>query len=244
VPKLPFLQLFVDDWLAEERLRICSLAARGLWIDMLCLMHKNTRRGFLGQANGQPMTAEQLSRLTGCSPAEVAHLSQELLTAGVASANEQGMVFSRRMVRDEEIRQVRQSAGKKGAEATNRLPRQKSGKPPGKPLEYGSGSELKTDNDSVLNSAETPEQLGALWCFFAQSARALGSDERDGNAAMYFAELHRNGLAIEAMRLEIVSDKRKRTEKLWDFEKRMSPKPNGKPSVFTGLAEFLERGDQ
>lgn len=106
-----------------------------------------------------------------------------------------------------------------------------------------SESELKTDNDSVLNSAKTPEELGGLWCFIAMSARALGSDERDGGAALYLGEMHRQGLSIEAMRLEILSKDRKRTEKLWDFEKRMLPKKGGKAkvSLFTGLDKFSGR---
>ena len=41
--KLPWFKFWADKWLSDERLRSCSLAARGLWADMISLMHKNER---------------------------------------------------------------------------------------------------------------------------------------------------------------------------------------------------------
>src|SRR4051812_48074684 len=105
--KQPYFPWFPDDWLSDEKLRLCSLAARGLWIDLLSLMHKCDRRGYLQQANGQPYSKEQIARIAGCSAEEAAHLLRELISSGAASANERGVIFSRRMVRDEHIRQVR-----------------------------------------------------------------------------------------------------------------------------------------
>lgn len=115
--KPPYFPFFPDDWMSDEKLRLCSLAARGLWIDLLSLMHKCDRRGYLQQANGQPYSQEQIARITGCSPEEAAHLLRELISSGVASANEHGVIFNRRMVRDESIRQARSYAGKCSAEA-------------------------------------------------------------------------------------------------------------------------------
>src|SRR5260370_26598637 len=112
--KLPYFPFYPDDWLSDEKARLCSIAARGLWIDMLCLMHKCDRRGYLQQANGKPLTLEQLSRITsGCSTEEVGNLLQELITSGAASVNEHGVIFSRRMVRDEQLRVIRSEAARK-----------------------------------------------------------------------------------------------------------------------------------
>ncbi len=133
--KLPYLQFFPDDWLSDEKLRLCSLAARGLWIDLLSLMHKQDRRGYLQQVSGQPLSPEQISRLTGCSVEEVSPLLRELINSGAASVSSDGVIYSRRMVRDEEIRLIRAEAGSKGGKkkaATNSLlrqnPKQKSSK--------------------------------------------------------------------------------------------------------------------
>lgn len=112
-----------SSWLSDENLRACSPGARALWIDLLCLMHKNGRRGYL-QMNGRPLTLDQLARATGNSTAEVSHHMRELSDSGVTSATEQGIIYSRRMVREQELRKVRSEAGKAGGRRTGRLLKQ------------------------------------------------------------------------------------------------------------------------
>ena len=111
--KLPWFAWYADDWLSDEKLRTCSPGARGLWVDMLSLMHKNDRRGYL-QINGKPATPQQLARMTGCSVEEVSRLLAELVDAGVPSVTEDGILYSRKMVRDESKRQKCSEAGRRG----------------------------------------------------------------------------------------------------------------------------------
>lgn len=120
MPRLAFLQFYPNDWLAEPSIRSCSLAARGLWIDMLSLMHLSPRRGYLLAVNGKPHTHEQIARLTGCSSDDVSLLLAELQSSGCFSCTSDGTIYSRRMVRDEEIRQVRSDAGRKGGEISGK----------------------------------------------------------------------------------------------------------------------------
>jgi hypothetical protein len=112
--RLAFLQFYPNDWLADPAVRACSVAARGLWMDMLSLMHLSARRGYLLAASGTPLTPEQLARLTGCSAEEVSRLLAELQSSGVFSCTDDGTIFSRRMVRDEGKREKCSSAGRKG----------------------------------------------------------------------------------------------------------------------------------
>lgn len=112
--KLPSLQFYPGDWLKDPAVRSVSLSARGLWVDMLCLMHESVRRGFLQHATGKPITREQLARMTGCSTEEVSHLLQELEDSGVFSRTEHGIIYNRRMVRDEQKRSLCSEAGKRG----------------------------------------------------------------------------------------------------------------------------------
>ncbi len=112
--RLPWLQFYPNDWLADPAVRSCSVAARGLWMDMLSLMHLSARRGYLLAATGTPLTPEQLARLTGCSAEEVSRLLAELRTSGVFSCTDDGVIFSRRMVRDESKREKCADAGRKG----------------------------------------------------------------------------------------------------------------------------------
>jgi hypothetical protein len=113
--KQPWFAFYPDDHLSDERLVLCSLAAQGLWARLLCLMHKNDRRGYLCVGDS-PLTPEQLARASasGCSAEEVTRLLTELLHSGVASVSDTGVVYSRRMVREERKRRLCSEAGRKG----------------------------------------------------------------------------------------------------------------------------------
>lgn len=80
-----------------------SLAARGLWIDMLCYMRQGQPVGHLTHRDGRPITPEQLARMVGESPKAVRILLLELENAGVPGKAENGGYTSRRMLRDEEV---------------------------------------------------------------------------------------------------------------------------------------------
>ena len=114
IMKLPSFQFYPGDWMKDPSLRSVSLEARGLWIDMLCLLFESGRRGYLQHRTGKPVTEEQLARMTGCSAEQVSPLLRELEDSGVFSRTEHGTVYSRRMVKDEQVRQARIAAGKQG----------------------------------------------------------------------------------------------------------------------------------
>ncbi len=97
---MPFCKFFPRDWLSDFQLRGCSLAARGLWADMLCLMAMSDRRGYL-EENRKPMLPAQLARRIGAKLAEVKRLLAMLEQAGVFSRDDKGVIYSRRMVDDE-----------------------------------------------------------------------------------------------------------------------------------------------
>ncbi len=97
----PWLKFFPADWRADPALRMCSLASRGLWMEMLCVMHEATPRGYL-VVNGKPMQERQIASLAGCTLDEVTDHLNELIDAGVCSTDEAGVIICRRMVRETE----------------------------------------------------------------------------------------------------------------------------------------------
>lgn len=106
----PWMKFYPSDWRADPALRMCSLAARGLWMEMLCVMHENC--GYLS-INGNPVTVLQLTNLAGGG--EVIELLAELEGAGVFSRHEQGgAIYSRRMLRDIEKAGRDKANGKRG----------------------------------------------------------------------------------------------------------------------------------
>jgi hypothetical protein len=87
---------------------------RGLWFQMLCHMHESEERGKL-VLNGQAIPDESLAQLRGLPKQELELCLTRLLHFGVASREEEtGIIYSRRMVRDECVRQEKVTAGSKG----------------------------------------------------------------------------------------------------------------------------------
>jgi hypothetical protein len=112
--KLVWFQFFGGDWLQDRGVRMIDLEARGLWIDMLCVMSQCSRRGYLEHAPGRPLTTEQLARIVGASPKIIAKLIAAMEQVNIFSRDAAGTIYSRRMVRDEQKRLLCSAAGKKG----------------------------------------------------------------------------------------------------------------------------------
>jgi hypothetical protein len=111
--KRPAFQFYPSDWRSDTALQSCSLPARGLWIECMCLMHESERYGYL-QVGGKALTNQKLARLVGEDSANVEALISELEEAGVFSRDENGVIYSRRMVNDERIRNAHANCGKFG----------------------------------------------------------------------------------------------------------------------------------
>lgn len=111
--KRPAFQFYPGDWLNDAALRMVSVGARGLWIEMICLMHQGEPYGHL-KVNDKVITEVQLTRMVGASHEEVKTWLAELGDAGVMSLTDGGCIYSRRMVRDEELRAIRADGGKQG----------------------------------------------------------------------------------------------------------------------------------
>lgn len=108
-----WLKFYPKDWNGDHQLRMCSLAARGLWASFLEPMHMAVPYGHL-LINGKPPTVTDLAVIASCRPREVEYCLKELVDRGVASVRDDGVVYSRRMVRDAERLTKRRSNGAKG----------------------------------------------------------------------------------------------------------------------------------
>lgn len=112
--RLPAMQFYPADWQSDPGIRALGFFDRGVWFEMLCVMHFSSERGVL-LLNARPMTDDEIARSIGLDKQILTSTLTTLLTSGVASRRESdGAIFSRRMVRDEHIRQERIKAGKSG----------------------------------------------------------------------------------------------------------------------------------
>jgi hypothetical protein len=151
--KRPSFQFYPADWRKDPALSACSLAARGLWIELMCIAHESEDYGYL-TLNGNAMSDVQIARIVGEIPKYINSLLSELEEAGVFSRDERGAIFSRRMVKDENIRNVRAQSGRLGGnpnlvkQKVNRLDKQ-NGKQKTTPSSSSSSS-----SSEVLDTGE------------------------------------------------------------------------------------------
>ena len=97
----PWLKFYPADWRADPRLRMCTLAARGLWIDLISYMHEGQPYGHLTIDGVQP-ALNDIAALVARPVTDVRKALAELEAKQVFSRAESGAIYSRRMVRDNE----------------------------------------------------------------------------------------------------------------------------------------------
>jgi hypothetical protein len=117
--KLPFLQFFPTNWRSDPALAMCSEGSRLLWFEMLLVMHEAEPRGFL-VVNGRSPAPQQIAMLTRTDPGKVEERLAELAENGVFSRNRAGVIYSRKMVRDEKKAETARKNGSKGGNPTLR----------------------------------------------------------------------------------------------------------------------------
>ena len=136
--KIPSFQFYPGDWRKDPGVQALDYFDRGVWLEILCLMHESEERGVL-LLNGRPMPNEALARLLGLvnqnpttqvnqNPTrDLTTVLTTLLAYGVAHRREEdGALYNKRMMRDDKIRKVRTESGSKGGNP--RLLNQKSTK--------------------------------------------------------------------------------------------------------------------
>lgn len=117
--KSPGFWFFVGDWMKDPELRFCSLFARGLLVDLLCLMFEAKARGYLSKPNGEPRSdLDIVNAISGGTCDEKMEALRELESSGVLSRDENGVLFSRRIARLGEVSEKRSNAGSKGGSKT------------------------------------------------------------------------------------------------------------------------------
>lgn len=132
-------------------------------MDMICLMHEGEPYGHLRTSAGD-VTDSFLSRISGLTLKQVSDFLGQLKSFNVYSITESGTIYSRRMVRDEAIREARAKGGQKSVLNPN-VPRSKK-----IPLDEGErmvkrisleasfgGSPSSSSSSSSLNTPPTPK---------------------------------------------------------------------------------------
>jgi len=111
---LPAMPFYVGDWLKCPEVRALPLDCKSLWFDLICYMWESTERGVMVKPNGKPYTDNEIVRMVGLDNNHTGGWLRVLIDNEICSRRADGAIYSRRMVKDEKIRQIRKETGKKG----------------------------------------------------------------------------------------------------------------------------------
>ena len=158
--KLPAFMFYPGDWQKDPSLRRCSKAAKGVWMDMLCLLFECPVRGVFIDASGRPWSETEIAEAIGGDSGANLEYIAELVSKGVAQRDSRGAIFSRRMVRDEQNRRA----------ATERKRKERSGHTQVTAMSVNE-SEADIENQSslfeekkLIDSLRSPvDQIGHLY---------------------------------------------------------------------------------
>jgi len=118
--KLPALQFYTGDWRKDPCVQALDHEHKGVWIDLLCILNETEDRGRLVLPSGTPMPDRAIARNLGIDEAKWKQIRSTLLALGVASEDEDGVLYNRRIVRDEAVREARRRSGALGGKASGR----------------------------------------------------------------------------------------------------------------------------
>jgi hypothetical protein len=107
--KRPAYQWYPGDHRRDTALQACSWEARALWRDLLDIMHDGDPYGHLA-VNGRAIPLPRVAGMIGLTLTRLKRYLAELEVAGVPSRNG-NILFSRRMIRDENVRERRAAGG-------------------------------------------------------------------------------------------------------------------------------------
>lgn len=122
----PYLPFFVQDFLTDEKLMECSAQATGVYIRIMCIMHKSEVYGTILLKQKDKQTANQINNF---SLKLARHLPYELsvIVDGIKELVNEKVLYiegdcliQKRMKHDGEISLSRSLSGKEGGETTQR----------------------------------------------------------------------------------------------------------------------------
>lgn len=157
----PYSKFYWSDWRGDPKLRMCSLAARGLWMDILCIMHEN--EGYFTLERDKEFY-KRIARFFQISRINFEKLLKELIENNVVSIDG-NRIFSRRMIRDIERSKTNKLNGKNGGNPaiTSKIritkPDNQTGYPPPEPEGYPPrlSTSVITHGNSQIARSQIPD---------------------------------------------------------------------------------------
>ena len=103
----PYLPLYVQDFLTDEKLIECSAESTGVYVRIMCILHKSDEYGCILLKQKDKQTDDNIKNFA-------LKLAKQMLEEKVLTLDED-LLFQKRMRRDGILSDKRAEAGKKGA---------------------------------------------------------------------------------------------------------------------------------
>lgn len=206
----PYLPLYIKDYLTDEKLSMCSWSTQGVYIKLLCLLHKSDPYGtILLKQNDKQDTDFALSfaiKIAKLLPIEIDTLSaalEELIREGCLIIQEDKL-FQKRMVRDNEISIERSKSGRKGGKKTQQFAKAKRQAKVEANTAYANANEIGIKNNIKEREIEFRQNV------YEQDPLKYSQDMIE-KFCQYWTEPNRSGTK---MRFEL--------EKVFDIPRRLA----------------------
>lgn len=122
----PYLPLYVNDFVSDEKLRNCSAESTGVYIRLMCYMHRSQEYGKVLLRQNERQNERQVLNFAAVLAKQmpygidvIARSLDELLEYGIVYIDGDALC-QKRMIKDGSISEIRSKSGKKGAESSNK----------------------------------------------------------------------------------------------------------------------------
>lgn len=235
-------KFYWSDWESDPAVRLCSFAAQGFWMRMLCIAAAHDPIGYVAVA-GKGLDETSLARLTGCQESEVTSLLGELERNGVFSRDRHNRIYSRRMVSDAKKAAIARKNGKNGGNPT--LSKDKDIPPSDKGQDKPVVKPHKPE--AILHTAS--QQLGASDFPYDRLIEAASSrgrcHEKLAMGVSPIMDLIAKGYNLDTDILPVIREKASPTVRSWSYfvtiivqrhaEKQAIPAKSASPLVDWGV---------
>ena len=180
----PYLPLYVNDFLADEKLANCSAESNGVYIRLLCLMHKSSEYGKFLLRQKERQTGRQTLDFAVKLAKQMPYTS-DVIESGLIELLENEVIYidgdaicQHRMIKDGEISKIRAESGKKGAEVANAKGKKKSDFAEAKPsAKQSAKTEIdniyETDNEN--NKKDIDSSFNIFWSAYPKKAGKIAA---------------------------------------------------------------------
>lgn len=191
----PYIPLYVMDFATDEKLANCSAESTGVYIRLMCILHKMEEYGVIELKAKEKKDESNIrnfaAKLVRQMPYDVACIERslrELIDEGVVTL-EGDRLYQKRMVKDGDISLKRAKAGSKGGKTTKgnaddeedkQNSKQNASKPSSK-NEANSENEVEIENEDVSEDTEkvdlVAERFKVFWKAYPRKSGKGGAEK-------------------------------------------------------------------